>query len=115
MDVFPTLLRLADGELPNDAPVDGVDVLPMAMGHAASPHQRLFWEYNGQRAVREGKWKLVVNGKLDFTRTQPDAVHLSDIEADPGERTNLSEREPEVVARLTEALHHWARSTASRS
>ena len=49
-----------------------------------SPHKQLFWEYQGQLAVREGDWKLVLNGKLDFDRVVPDQVHLSDLSRDPG-------------------------------
>ena len=49
-----------------------------------SPHKQLFWEYQGQLAVREGDWKLVLNGKLDFDRVVPDQVHLSDLSRIPG-------------------------------
>lgn len=110
MDVFPTVLDVAGIAPPAGLALDGVSALSMAAGKARSPHERVFWAYNGQTAVREGRWKLVLNGKLDFSRTQPDAVHLSDLAADPGERTNLAEREPEVVARLTQAIRAWEKS-----
>lgn len=112
MDVFPTILDLAGIEPPAGLTLDGRSVLSMASGRSGSPHDRVFWAYNGQTAVREGRWKLVLNGKLDFTRAQPDAVHLSDIVADPGERTNLADREPETVARLSAAIREWERSLA---
>jgi arylsulfatase A-like enzyme len=112
MDVFPTILDLAGIEPPAGLTLDGRSVLSMASGRSGSPHDRVFWAYNGQTAVREGRWKLVLNGKLDFTRAQPDAVHLSDIVTDPGERTNLADREPETVARLSAAIREWERSLA---
>ena len=72
-----------------------------------SPHKQLFWEYQGQLAVREGDWKLVLNGKLDFDRVVPDQVHLSDLSRDPGERSNLADRYPEIVERLSRHVRDW--------
>lgn len=111
MDIFPTFLRLAGGE---PSGVDGLDILPMVCDGAKSPHDRIFWEYGDQLAVREGKWKLVLNGKLDFNQDQPDSVHLSDLEADPGERVNLQDKEPRIVRELTERAQEWlAKVTAA--
>lgn len=59
----------------------------------------MFWEYQGQLAVREGNWKLILNGKLDFDREGPDRIHLSDLSKDPGERANLAGQYPELVER----------------
>ncbi|MFH5186285.1 hypothetical protein ACHHV8_28675 [Paenibacillus sp. TAB 01] len=78
-----------------------------AAGTDPTGGRMLFWEYGEQLAVREGKWKLVLNGKLDFSRTAIDAVHLSDVDADPGERINLAEKHPDMVRRLEEAVRHW--------
>lgn len=72
-----------------------------------SPHKQLFWEYQGQLAVREGDWKLMLNGKLDFDRVVPDQVHLSDLSKDPGERSNLADRYPEIVERLSGDVRAW--------
>jgi arylsulfatase A-like enzyme len=104
LDVFPTLLTLAGGVPQN---VDGVNILPVLTEGAASPHDSLFWEYNGQLAVREGKWKLVLNGKLDFMRSADDAVYLCDIENDPSERLNRKDEYPELVARLRQKVEAW--------
>ena len=110
MDIFPTFMEIAGGEPPK---CDGSSILPMVMEGAPSPHERLFWEYHGQLAVRQGKWKLVLNGKLDFHRDQPDAVHLSDLEADPGERINLADRYPELVEELSRAVREWLASAGT--
>lgn len=112
MDVLPTLLEMAgvDG-----APgIDGRSILGVARDGAPSPHECLCWAYNGQTAVREGRWKLVLDGKLDFTHGQADAVHLADLEADPGERSNLASAEPQRVAALRERLAAW-RASVGRS
>jgi len=107
MDIFPTLLEIAGGELPKDRTIDGASILPVVTGSAPSPHRQLFWEYGDQLAVRRGEWKLVLNGKLDFGRTQPDAVHLSNLETDPGERVNLKDQETGLLAELTRAAKEW--------
>lgn len=108
MDIFPTFLEMAGGKAGDS--VDGASVLPMVAKDGPSPHKDLLWEYQGQLAIRRGKWKLVLDGKLDFSRTQPDAVHLSDLEADPGEKTNLADREPALAMDLTEVVKSWAAS-----
>ena len=107
MDIFPTFLGIAGG---GAVGTDGSDILPMMTSEAASPHDRLFWEHNDQLAVRQGKWKLVLNGKLDFSRGQPDEVHLSDLESDPGERTNLADQQPGLVKEITHAAQEWKKS-----
>lgn len=107
MDIFPTFLGIAGGEAED---VDGADVLPMVTSGAPSPHERVFWDYNGQLAVRQGKWKLVLNGRIDFEKGAADDVHLSDLEADPGERTNLADEHPELTSELTAAVQKWQKS-----
>lgn len=77
------------------------------MEGAPSPHRRVFWEYAGQLAAREGRWKLVLDGKLDFGRPAADPVHLADLGQDPGERINLRDRHPDIVAELAAAARAW--------
>lgn len=106
MDVFPTFLRAAGGD-PAVYGVDGANVLPMVTCGAPSPHDRLFWEMNKQTAVRQGRWKLVLNGQLVEGLPAEDAVYLSDLEADPGETTNLAAQRPEIAAELQTAAEQW--------
>lgn len=107
MDIFPTFIEFAGGKLPTGRSIDGISIQQMVVEGAKSPHHRLFWEYAGQLAVRQGEWKLVLNGKLDFSQTQPDAVHLSNLETDPGEKTNLADKHPSLVEELTAAVQGW--------
>jgi len=106
MDVFPTFLRAAGGD-PGDYELDGLDVMPMVTDGAPTPHERIFWEQGKQTAVRRGKWKLVLNGQLVEGAPAEDAVHLSDLEADMGEKTNLKHELPEITAELKAAAEEW--------
>lgn len=106
-DIVPTVLEFAGLEAPAPGELDGASVAAMVTEGARTPHRQLFWEYGSQLAVREGNWKLVLGGKLDFDRTQPDAVHLSDLSTDPGERINVKERFPDVAERLERDARVW--------
>jgi len=106
-DIVPTVLALVGGNVTADHIVDGKNMLPVLSEGAPSPHERIFWEYEGQLAVREGSWKLVLNGKLDMGRPIADRVHLSNLDDDPGERLNLAAQQPERVEQLRAAIHRW--------
>ena len=106
MDIFPTFLKAAGGN-PSEYELDGCDILPMAADAAANPHDRIFWEMEGQTAVREGPWKLVLNGQLVEGAPPEDDVHLANLEEDMGEETNLRETHPEVASRLQAAAKDW--------
>ncbi len=106
IDLFPTALRLA-GIDTGAYELDGLDVWPMVTEQAASPHDALFWEMDGQTAVRRGPWKLVLDGVLVEGAEPEDAVHLSNLDEDMGERTNLADQHPELMAELQEAALSW--------
>jgi arylsulfatase A-like enzyme len=106
-DIMPTVLEFAGVEGTSPGEIDGISVVPMVTAGASTPHRQIFWEYGSQLAVREGKWKLVLGGKLDFNRSQPDDVHLSDLEADPGERINLKDEFPDISNRLERDVRNW--------
>lgn len=107
MDIVPTILGFVGEDISDVRGVDGVSLASMMTEQTASPHDYLFWEYSGQLAVRRGDWKLVLDGKLDFSRTQPDAVHLSNLREDPGERNNVASAHPDLVQELTIAVKKW--------
>ncbi|XP_055461169.1 steryl-sulfatase-like isoform X1 [Psammomys obesus] len=54
MDVFPTIVRLAGGKLPQDRVIDGRDLMPLLLGHTQhSEHEFLFHYCNAElQAVR---------------------------------------------------------------
>lgn len=98
-DMMPTFADLAGVETPGA--IDGISLAPTLLGRGEQrAHNHLYWEYhglwNGAQAVRMGRWKAVRMGGHD----DPDApVELYDLEADPGETTDVSAAHPDVVER----------------
>jgi arylsulfatase A-like enzyme len=119
MDVFPTFLRAAGGDLAQYE-LDGNDILPLLSGDTVSEElhstgeRTIYWEMGDQSALRRGPWKLVLNGRL-VERTQPtDIVHLANLEEDMGERVNLVEQYPEIAAELQAAALAWRSQIEAR-
>jgi len=61
----------------------------------------MFWEHEGNAAVRIGKWKLV--------RRYPRAWELYDMDADRTELNDLASREPERVQAMAAQYDAWAK------
>ena len=106
MDIFPTVLE-ACGVDAGVYDLDGKSILGMLLRGEEDPHDCLFWEMEGQTAVRRGNYKLVLNGRLEETEPSRAPVFLADLNADPGEKKNLADALPELCAELTDLAQQW--------
>ncbi|MCZ7646778.1 MAG: sulfatase-like hydrolase/transferase [Planctomycetota bacterium] len=115
MDVFPTMLKAAGGD-PGRFEFDGSDLLPLLAEGRPSPHaeREVFWEMNKQTAVRRGTWKLTLKGQLVEGAPPEDDVFLANLDADPGERTNLAATQPGVVKELKASAEAWRAKLEAR-
>ncbi|MDP3518700.1 MAG: sulfatase [Pseudohongiella sp.] len=113
IDLFPTLLALAGGELPTDRVIDGKDIMPVIRDGAASPHEALFLFQNDRIAgVRSGQWKLVLESNYlsAITRFDHEASQfgteglLFDLALDPSETYSFARENPDVMTRLHQYL-----------
>lgn len=115
IDVMPTLLDFAN--VSSDGKLDGVSFREVVTKQGSLPQRPLFWaslSNGGQRseAMRSGEWKLVVfhpkaaPGTFENARTE--LYHLGD---DPGETTNLADREPRRAANMLTQLRTWYEET----
>lgn len=111
-DLFATLLEALALERPGSA-ADTRSLLPLLRGEELEGPHPLFFHYphyawHGQNrpasALRLGRHKLIANHD-DGSR------ELYDLEADPGERENLVEEQPELAAELEAELSHWLERT----
>jgi len=104
MDLYTTFIKLAGGEVPSDRPVDGIDIFPLLAGKELSPRDHLFY-FNYEKAIeaiRVGPWKLRqkrVSEEEAETGGIPPA-ELFNLEVDPGEKYNVAQDYPKVVAAL---------------
>ena len=103
MDLSRSILAAAGAPLPPDAKLDGIDLLPL-LGKGATPVTRtVFWRVTtaglNQRAVRDGDWKLLVDGTA--------RVMLFNVAKDLGEREDLAASNTAVVRRLHQQLVAW--------
>ena len=102
---MPTVLELADVSYPQEHKgqrvllAEGVSLVPVLKGERLPPRQILM-EHEGNRAVREGRWKLVA------LKDKP--WELYDLETDPTEMNDLAVSKTDLVARLARAWEDWA-------
>jgi arylsulfatase A-like enzyme len=113
IDIFPTLLTAAGGDL-SQYEVDGVNILPMLAEGAPSPDRPLFWEMDAQTAVRHGPWKLVLNGQLVEGAPPEATVHLAHLDDDMAEHYNLKDQHPQIVANLKTKAQEWRSGLETR-
>jgi arylsulfatase A-like enzyme len=106
VDVFPTVLKACGGE-PADYELDGISILDELLEDKEVAHGCMFWEMEEQTAVRRGRYKLVLNGRLEESEPPRAPVFLSDLENDPCESSNLADEMPDLCRELTNEALRW--------
>jgi len=117
IDILPTLAEIAGAPLPGKK-IDGISILPLMKGDASANPRKSFYYYyrkNSLEAVTNGDWKLVFphpgrtyEGFQPGNDGKPGKGNenfsfeggLYDMRRDPGERYNVKDTYPEVVAEL---------------
>lgn len=113
MDIFPTFLQIAGGDA-SKYEIDGTDILPYVANGTTPDERTIYWEMGQQTAVRQGKWKLVLDGQLVEGAPPEDAIHLADVEADMSEQHNLRDAQPELTAQLQAQAESWRADIEAR-
>jgi len=104
-DIMATLLEVAGVAYPESVagrpipPCEGFSMVPTFTDRPPL-REVLYWEHEGNKAVREGKWKIVCK--------HPGPWELYDIENDRTETTDLAADQPTVVAELAARYDEWA-------
>jgi arylsulfatase len=110
IDLMATCLDVAGAEYP--AAFNGIEITALE-GKSLTPifargerdgHEAIYWEHEGNRAVRQGKWKLVSR----YERETGGEWELYDLEADRTETHNLFEQQPGKAAELLGLYEQWA-------
>ncbi len=102
-DFLPTCADLLGIEAPPG--LDGISFLPTLLGKGSQlKHDHMYWEFyerNGRQAVLRGKWKAV---RLNVHEGPNQPVQLYNLEVDPGETTDVSAANPQIVQELTDLI-----------
>ncbi len=109
LDLLPTIAALTGAALPEDRPIDGVDLRPVLLNGEPSPRRvMLYFRGTSVYAIREGAYKAHLTTQpafeLDQTVTQHEPPLLYHLGHDPGERHDLAAQHPEVVSQLLDTL-----------
>jgi arylsulfatase len=98
VDIMPTLLELAGAEYPEERngyriqPVEGRSLVPLLAGESR-PAAVYVWEHEGNRAIRDGDYKLVGSFGNDW--------ELFDMRVDRLEANDLAAAMPQKAAELS--------------
>jgi arylsulfatase A-like enzyme len=108
MDLFPTCLKLAGGEAPQDRVIDGVDIRPLLLGSGPNPRQ-VFFYYRGDQlyAVRQGPFKAHFVTQSAFGPDKPvrhDPPLLFHLGHDPSERFDVAAAHADVLAAMAKEV-----------
>lgn len=105
IDIMATCVDVSNANYPKEykgnkiKPIEGKSLVP-AFKNKPIQHEALYWEHEGNRAVRTEKWKLVAEDKKPW--------ELYDMKADRTELHDLSAKYPDEVKKLEAMWNAWA-------
>ncbi|MCA8988797.1 MAG: arylsulfatase [Planctomycetaceae bacterium] len=109
IDLMATCVDLAGATYPKQfqgheiTPLAGESLRPLLQQEGTFPERPLYWEHEGNAAIRVQNWKLVregLNGEWE----------LFDLTTDRTEQHNLAAEQPERVDSMQKQWREWARS-----
>jgi len=105
IDIMATCVDISGARYPSEykgnriIPMEGRSLVP-AFDNKAIEREAIYWEHEGNRAVRKGKWKLVSR--------HPGKWELYDLEADRTELNDLSQKYTRTVEQLKSMYESWS-------
>ncbi len=114
VDYFPTVCEAVGIGLPNDRPIDGESIMPLLKGAGTLRRDAIFWHFPHYRGgivpysiVRAGDWKLI-------KRYDGKTWELFNLKDDLSEKTDLADKQPDVVKRLDAKLVAWLKTANAK-
>ncbi|MCF7567049.1 sulfatase-like hydrolase/transferase [Sabulilitoribacter arenilitoris] len=112
LDILPTAVSVAGGNLPTDREYDGSNILPFLMQGQVVERSFHWYRFKAlaygsnlygdwlEISSRKGDWKLYRRGK-------DASYHLFNLSEDIGEQNNLADQYPEKVEEMIRAYQEW--------
>jgi len=123
IDLMATFVDIAEADYPDTyqgeqiTPLAGKSLTPVFSEDAPLDREAIYFEHEGNRAIRQGKWKLVskaYEGAGHFRREDQIPLvewALYDMEADRTELNDLADQYPERVEAMAAQWQEWAQQT----
>ena len=100
LDICPTFIKAAGGNISEKDNFFGVNIIPFLTGQTNKiPHEHMEWKYTVSCAIRYGDWKLI-----RLPDRLPMLYHLSD---DISEQNDVALKYPELTIELLKKLGTW--------
>ncbi|WEK36364.1 MAG: arylsulfatase [Candidatus Pseudobacter hemicellulosilyticus] len=109
IDILPTFLAVSGAQYPDTYQgnkifsAEGQSLLPLMKGQTLKERPYMYWEHEGNRAIRKGNWKALKD------RDNP-KWELYDLSCDRSEQQDLAASRPELLEELTIEWNNWART-----
>jgi arylsulfatase A-like enzyme len=106
IDLMATCVDLAGAKYPETyrgapiVPMEGSSLRPAFEGKKIERTDAIYWEHEGNRAMCDGRWKIVSR--------YPDRWELYDLEADRTELNDLAGKDPSRLERMAAQYERWA-------
>ncbi len=115
VDWYPTLAKLAGSTAAPQLPLDGKNIWPVLAQGAKTPHDEilLIGSRPGQRAIRMGDWKLLLNPNEFRGKTKSEPVELYYVAEDIAEKHDLAAANPERVRAMRARLLPYLENSAN--
>ncbi len=108
IDIMATCVDVSGATYPTEykgqaiQPMEGKSLRPAFGGDRSIEREAIYWEHEGNRAVRVGDWKLVAKGRNG-------TWELYDLAADRSELADLAADQPERVETMAALWETWAK------
>lgn len=116
IDVIPTCLDAAGVDVNEMKNLEGQSLLSVLQGKADNSNRTIYWEHEGNRAIRKGDWKLVSRYSDDYKyfehwgwnkEPRKKEWELYNIREDRWELNDLSDEKPELLNAMIEEYQVW--------
>ncbi len=101
LDMFPTLMAMADLKMPETRQIDGKNIWPAFRDNGPSPVESYYWSWHNEDAIRTADWRM---------HRFADHAELYDMHADIAEANDVANKHPEIITSLKMKMNTWAES-----